>query len=143
MNIILFIHIICVATWLGCILTEAIYEHSAGDSPDRRHFISVLHWNTDKYIEIPAFLGVLLTGGAMIHQAEMTPLLWIKIAFGLIAILFNALCVGLVVRRLGHARNGNVAGWEAIDRKQHKLGGVVLIALLVALGIGGYLLTAA
>ena len=65
-----------------------------------RRFVSELHWRTDKYVEIPAFIGVLLSGGAMVHGVPMTPLLWTKVAFGLVAIAANAVCVGLVVRRL-------------------------------------------
>ncbi|MCR6631587.1 MAG: hypothetical protein NVV74_16950 [Magnetospirillum sp.] len=142
MTFALFLHLLCVATWLGCILVEALYEHSIDDSPAMRRFISALHWKTDKFIEIPAFLGVLLTGGAMLHQAPYTPLLWTKIGLGLTAITFNAVCVWLVVKRLALADKGDFAGWEKLDHWQHKLGAVVLLALLAALVAGGALFVA-
>lgn len=140
MSFVLFLHLFCLAAWTGCILVEALYEHSIDTSPAMRRFVSELHWRTDKFIEIPTFAGVLLTGGAMIHNSAMTPLLWIKVAFGLTAILFNALCVGLVVKRLACARAGDFDTWQRLDHWQHKLGAVVLLALLVALGIGGWVL---
>jgi hypothetical protein len=138
MRAVLFVHLVLVAVWLGCILVEAIYEHAIEKTDDMRRFVSRLHWTTDKFVEIPAFLGVLATGGYRLSHTAMTPLLWVKVAFGLVAILFNAICVVIVVRRLGYARKGDFVAWEAIDHKQHVYGAVVLIALLAALGIGGY-----
>lgn len=140
MSLALFLHLFCIAAWTGCILVEALYEHSIDPSPAMRRFVSELHWRTDKYIEIPALLGVLLTGGAMLHSAAMTPLLWTKVALGLMAILFNAICVGLVVQRLRTARAGEFDAWQRLDYWQHKLGAVVLLTLVTALGIGGFVL---
>lgn len=143
MKIVLFIHLVCVAAWLGCVLVEAIYEHAIDKSTQMRVFISRLHWSTDKFVEIPAFVGVLLTGGFMLGHTAMTPLLLTKIAFGLAAIAFNTLCVGLAFRRLNFARVGDFTSWEAVDCQQHKFGAAVLVALLVALAIGGYLFAGA
>lgn len=138
MKLALFLHLACISLWLGCILVEAVYEHSIEHTDDMRVFVSKLHWTTDKFIEIPAFFGVLLTGGYMLNQSAMTPLLWAKVGFGLTAIVFNAICVVLVVRRLACARSGDFAGWLKIDHKQHIYGTVVLLSLLIALGLGGY-----
>jgi hypothetical protein len=107
MKITLFVHLICIAAWLGCVLVEAVFEHSVDKSPEMRRFVSSAHWTTDKFIEIPAFLGVLITGALMLPQTTISALLGTKIAFGLIAIGFNAICVGLVVKRLGLARLGD------------------------------------
>jgi hypothetical protein len=135
----LFVHLLCVAGWTGCVLVEGIYEHSIDRSAPMRRFVSELRWRTDKYIEIPAFLGALVTGGLMVGSVAMTPLLATKIAFGLIAVVANAYCVWLVFRRLGLARAGEFSAWEAIDESQHKFGAVVLLGLVVALAIGGAL----
>ena len=64
MKLILFVHLICVAAWLACILVEAVLEHSIDKPPDMRIFISKIHWSTDKFIEIPAFMGVLAASRA-------------------------------------------------------------------------------
>jgi hypothetical protein len=135
----LFVHLLCVAGWTGCVLVEGIYEHSIDQSAPMRRFVSELHWRTDKYVEIPAFLGALLTGLFMVGSVAMTPLLATKITFGLIAVVVNAYCVWLVLRRLRLARAGDFSAWETIDDSQHKFGAVVLIGLAVALSIGGYL----
>lgn len=141
MRILLFLHLVLLSAWLGCILVEAIYEHSIEKTDGMRIFVSRLHWTTDKFIEIPAFVGVLLTGAVMATQVAMTPLLALKILFGLIAIIFNAICVVLVMKRLRYANAADFDAWawEAIDHRQHVYGAVVLIGLLLALGIGGYL----
>jgi len=141
MKALLFLHLVLLSAWLGCILVEAIYEHSIEKSDGMRVFVSRLHWTTDRFIEIPAFAGVLLTGAAMAARVPMTPLLSLKILFGLIAIIFNTICVILVVKRLRYAEAGDFDAWEAIDHKQHIYGAVVLISLLLALAIGGYLFT--
>lgn len=140
MRMMLLLHLLSVATWLGCILTEVLYERSIDPAATMRRFISTLHWNTDKYIEIPAFLAVLLSGGVMLHGAAPTPLLWVKIALGITAIAFNAACVVMVFKRMRLADAADFAGWEKADHLQHKLGAVVLLTLLAALGIGGYVL---
>ncbi len=138
MSLILVLHLTFAGAWLGCILVEAAFEHGSGGGSDMRLFISKLHWSVDRLIEIPAFAGVLLTGGFLFMQAAMTPLLWTKAGFGMIAILFNIACVWLVRVRLGHALSGDAQAWERADYWQHKLGAVVLVAMLVALGIGAY-----
>lgn len=138
MKFALFLHLACISAWLGCILVEGVYEHSIDKSPEMRTFIADLHSNTDKYVEIPTFTGVFLTGLYMLPQVEITQLLLVKIGFGLLAILFNVICVGLVARRLKCARKCDFKTFEIIDRKQHQYGAVVLITLLIAFGLGGY-----
>jgi hypothetical protein len=138
MSLMLVLHLTFAGAWLGCILVEVAFEHGSGGGGDMRLFISKLHWSVDKLIEIPALAGVALTGGLLLMQSAMTPLLWTKTAFGAIAILFNIACVWLVCVRLAHALSGDAQGWERADVWQHKLGAVVLIAMLLALGIGAY-----
>lgn len=138
MSLMLVLHLTFAGIWLGCILVEVAFEHGGGGG-DMRLYISKLHWGVDKFIEVPAFMGVLLTGGVLIAQAAMTPLLWTKTAFGAVAILFNIACVWLVRVRLAHALRGDAQAWERADYWQHKLGGIVLAGLLMALGIGAYI----
>ena len=138
MSPVLVLHLTFAGVWLGCILVEVAFEHGSGGGSDMRLFISKLHWNVDKIIEIPAFAGVLLTGGVLLMQAAVTPLLWTKAAFGAVAILFNVVCVWLVRVRLAHAQTDDALAWERADYWQHKLGAVVLIAMLAVLGIGAY-----
>ena len=135
----LFLHLVFAAAWMSCIFVEVLYERSIDQSEVMRRFISTLHWNTDKFVEAPAFMGVLITGALMLMQTEITPLVWTKVAFGLTAIIFNVICVVLVYKRLQAAKEGDFARWERVDHKQHQYGAVVLVTLLIALVIGGYL----
>ncbi|AJY32952.1 putative membrane protein [Burkholderia thailandensis 34] len=139
MKLVLFLHLIFVAAWMSCVIVEGIFEHAIDRSPEQRAFISKLHWSTDKYVEIPAFTIVLITGVILLAHRAPTPLLLTKVAFGTLAIALNAVCVWIVIRRTRYAARNDYAAWERIDRLQHKLGGVVAISMLVALGIGGYL----
>ena len=75
----------------------------------------------------------------MAGGVEFSPLLLLKIAAGLLAIGFNIYCVYLVRERLKAGEAGDFVRWVALDHSQHRHGAVVFVALLAALGIGGYL----
>jgi hypothetical protein len=139
MRWILFLHIVFVATWLGCVLVEGVFEHAAEPSAQARRLISRAHWQIGQAVEIPAFFGALVTGAVMAATIPMTPPLETKIAFGLAAVVVNAYCVVIVRRRLKAAEAGDDAAWAAIDARQHQWGVVVFAAMLIALAIGGYL----
>jgi hypothetical protein len=70
--------------------------------------------------------------------AQSAPSSWlhVKIALGLLAVLTNGVCVGLVFTRAKAAHLGHWERFDRLDHVQHKLGAVVLLALLGALGVG-------
>lgn len=139
-SLLLLLHLVFAGLWLGCVLTEALFERALlGKGRDKELLLAQLHKRVDLIVEIPAFVMVLITGGLMLYSASPSTVLYIKVAFGLLAIAANAYCVRLVFRRQAHALSGNWAAFENADHLQHKVGAVVLIALLVALCIGGYL----
>lgn len=90
-------------------------------------------------VEIPAFLLVLVTGALMLAGTTSGPLLQMKVGVGLIAIAANIYCVALVFRRAEAAGAGQWAEFSRLDHLQHKVGAVVLLGIVVALGIGAYL----
>ena len=137
--LLLFLHLLCAAAWLGCILVEVVYERSIDTSLAMRRFVSQLHWRTDLSIEGPALLGVSITGGALLSMAPASPLLSVKIAFGGLAVLSNLICILLVKKRLDAACASEQQRYERLDHLQHKVGALVLIGVLVALVLGGYL----
>ncbi|MET3551235.1 MULTISPECIES: hypothetical protein [Burkholderia] len=143
MKLVLFLHLVFVAAWMSCVIVEGIFEHAIDQSPEQRTFISNLHWATDKYVEIPAFTIVLVSGAIMLAHRMPTPLLLTKVGFGTLAIALNSACVWIVVRRRHYAARDDYAAWERIDRVQHKLGGIVAVTMLAALGIGGYMFAGA
>jgi hypothetical protein len=139
-NLILVIHIVFVGIWLGCVLTEALFERALLGKGRVQELILVgLHKRVDLFIEIPAFLIVLITGGLMLAGTNPSPALYTKIAFALTAIVANIYCVWIVFRRAKAAAAGEWETFSALDHLQHKVGAVVLIGILVALGIGVYL----
>jgi putative copper export protein len=135
------IHLTCAALWIGCILTEALFERAllAGDRASHLR-LAQLHVRVDSLVEIPAFTGVLLTGIILSTQMRSgSTAILIMMLCGLGAIITNVYCVWLVFQR---RRAAVAADWDQFDRLdhlQHKFGALVLLFALVALlaGISG------
>lgn len=141
MKTLLVVHLLLVGIWLGCVLTEALFERALLGKGRAHELILVgLHKRVDLLVELPALLGVLATGIVLLFSAGASPILQTKIAFGLLAILANLYCVWLVFRRARAATRGDWSQFEVLDHLQHKWGAVVLVGILVALGLGVRLL---
>jgi uncharacterized membrane protein len=133
------LHLTFVGLWLGCVLTEAIFERALlGRGRDKELILSALHKKVDIFIEIPAFVLVLITGAMLLAGAHKTPVLHAKLGFALLAVATNVYCVYLVFKRHRLAAEGDWPAFEAVDHRQHKMGAVVLVGILVALGLGLY-----
>ncbi len=139
-KLLLLLHIVFIGVWLGCVVTEALFERALLGKGRAQELILVgLHKRVDIFIEIPAFVVVLVTGCLMWANAAPSPTLHAKIGFGLLATLANVVCVWLVFRRAKAAAAGDREQFARLDHLQHKFGAVVLIGILGALGLGGYL----
>jgi hypothetical protein len=124
--------------WLGCVLTEALFERSllAGDRASHQ-VLADLHVRVDKYIEIPAILGVLATGVWLWAESSYEGLsFFLMITAGLVAIVSNLYCVWIVFRRRDAAHSRNWKDFDRLDHLQHKVGAIVLIGLAIALVSG-------
>lgn len=141
-NVLLALHLAFVGLWLGCVLTEVLFERALlGTGRAQERLLARLHRRVDIAIEAPAFLLVLGTGTLLLAQPSVGGmLLWMKVAFGIAAVAANAYCMWLVMARAAAADKGDWHDFESLDRKQHRYGAVVLVALLIALGLGVYLL---
>lgn len=138
---VLLVHLLFVGVWLGCVLTEALFERALlGQGRAQERILVGLHKRVDVWIEIPAFVGVLISGGFLLSQSAWSSTLQIKIMLGLVAIAANIYCVRLVFRRAKAVDSDDWAQFEALDQLQHKWGAVVLVAILLALGLGASLL---
>jgi len=136
-TMLLIFHILFIGLWLGCVLTEALFERALlGRGREYELVLADLHKRVDVWIEIPAFVAVVVTGGVLFARAAPGAWLNIKVALGLLAVLTNGVCVGLVFARAKAAHSGNWERFDHLDHVQHKLGAVVLIALLGALVVG-------
>jgi uncharacterized membrane protein len=138
MSTLLALHLLLAGVWLGCVLAEALFERALlASGPANAQLLARLHLRVDVAVEVPAFLGVLLTGTWMLLGHTATDL-WLaaKIAAALLAVLANAWCVALVIRRVAAAQRGDRAAFLRLDHRQHQLGAVVLAGMLVALMLG-------
>jgi uncharacterized membrane protein len=134
------VHVVFAGLWLGCVLTEALFERALlGRGRDAERILARLHKRVDFYVELPALTGVLITGVWMVHTAQPSMLLHTKIALGLLAIVANLYCVWVVLRRERAAQASDWQEFEALDHVQHKVGAVVLLGIVAALGLGIYL----
>ena len=124
--------------WLGCILTEALFERALLPKGQiSRLTLAHLHVRVDKIIEIPAIFGVLFTGLIMFKQdIQTSPSLYIMLVSGIIAIIANLYCVLLVFQRRNAAVSADWSRFEALDHRQHKVGAIVLVGVLIALVSG-------
>ena len=133
-KVLLPLHLALVGLWLGCVLTEALFERALlGKGRDKELILTALHKRVDVFIEIPAFTLVVVTGGLLMPQAPMGMVFVAKLVFALLAVAANVFCVQLVFKRHQMAATGDWTGFEETDHLQHKWGAVVLIGILGAL----------
>ncbi len=141
-SILLPLHLAFVGIWLGCVITEALFERALlGKGRTQESILVALHKRVDLIVEIPAFVAVFVTGAMMLFSANPSPLLTTKIAFGLLAIVANIYCVWLVFRRANASESGCQAEFARLDHLQHKFGAIVLLAIVIALAMGIFLYT--
>lgn len=95
----LFLHLICLGTWLGCLLVEGVIEARARRDRELLRAVSRLHRSIDLWVEIPAFSGVLASGLWLSLGAAWTSALVAKVLLGAFAILVNVACLWPVFRR--------------------------------------------
>jgi len=137
----LLFHLLLVGLWLGCVLTEILFERALlGQGRDKESLLADLHLRVDRWVEVPAFLLVGLTGALLLPVAAPGPMLYTKIAFGLLAVAINVHCVRLVWQRSQAARALNWHEFERLDRLQHRWGAAVLASMLLAVAIGATLI---
>jgi uncharacterized membrane protein len=131
------LHIAFVGIWLGCILTEGLFEWALLRRGREAELILVeLHKRVDLLVELPAIAGVGITGILMLGSARYSAAMIAKITLGLLAIVANLFCVVLVFRRATAAESGDSSSFRRYDRLQHQVGAVVLIAVFAALALG-------
>ena len=126
------------AVWLGCVVTEALFERAllAGDR-ESHLTLADLHARVDLFIEVPAIAIVVATGVYLWLQGNPSgPGFYVMLTMGLIAIIANSYCVWLVFRRRHVAHLGDWSEFDRLDHQQHKVGAVVLIGLLAAIVSG-------
>ena len=138
MSALLFIHIFAVAFWLGCVAVEIVVEQVGLRNATLRPAVPQLHFYVDRFVEIPAFSTVLITGLLMFDTASFTTD-WVyatKVICGLLAVGANIYSIYPVIKRKYAADAGDKVAVRHYGKLLDATVPVGLPAALVALGIG-------
>jgi len=138
LNGLLLTHLIGVGIWMGCVAVEALLEARRGSSDQQHLDMAALHLKIDLLVEVPALVLVVYTGSAMLAGTPLTLLLVAKLVCAFLAVLFNAVCVWIVIKRSLAAKTG-IEAVQAESERLDKLGPLLLPAWLGALAIGAYM----
>ena len=138
MRVAVFLHVLMLGTWLGCLLVEGVLEAMAWRDDAMLVAVSRLHRRIDLFVEIPTFVGVLLTGLWLTQSVTWSALLVAKIALGCFAIAVNVACVAPVLRRSSAADASDLGRMRRESRWVHLAFAVGVPAGLSAAVIGVY-----
>jgi hypothetical protein len=138
MSILLILHLLALGVWIGVVGAEFAIEFYGMRDDESLPIAAELHYKTDIWIEIPAFLTVLVTGLLMLRENHLSGLFLLKLVFALLAIFFNFVCVYAVFKRRTSLRSGDAEGVRTAGRAM-KLGGAIIPTFLVAFSLGLYL----
>ena len=138
MTILLTLHLLALGIWVGVVGAEFAIEFD-GMKDDESHIrASKLHYTTDIWVEIPAFMTVLITGLLMLNEDHLSGLFLYKVIFGLLAVAFNIVCVYAVFKRRKYAMSGDIEGMKSVDPVM-KLGGAIIPAFIIAFVLAMYI----
>ncbi len=132
------IHVLAVAFWLGCVATEIVVEQVGLRTPALRPAVPQFHFYIDRFIEIPAFSIVLLSGILMFDSGRFVSD-WVyatKVVCGLLAVGANILSIYPVIMRKRMADRQDSGGVRHYGKMIDMTVPVGLPAAVVALGIG-------
>ncbi len=138
MSILLTLHLLALGVWIGVVGAEFAIEFYGMRNEKALRTAAELHYQTDLWVEIPAFTTVLVTGILMLPDAQLSGLFLTKLTFALLAIAFNCVCVYAVVKRRACLRSDDVKGLATADRAM-RIGGAIVPTFLVAFALGLYL----
>jgi len=129
------LHLIALGCWIGVVGAEFVIEFAGMKDNESFRRASMLHYQTDIWVEIPAFSVVLLTGLLMVNESHLEGLFLYKIIFAILAMLFNIVAVYAVFKRRGFAIKDDLHGMKSVDPIM-KLSGLIIPCFLVAFTLG-------
>lgn len=143
MNIFLFIHLIALGIWAGCVLTEVVLELVLEKLPPESSNLARLHAMIDRFVEIPAILLVAITGGMLLQSAYWDTLLQVKVGLGVTAVFLNTVAAFTVQRRYQSLLSGNEQGYDFWNLWHERIGIGCVLSITGAIVVGGYRLVGA
>ena len=138
MNAVLFVHLIAIGIWAGCVATEAVLEIVLEKLPPHESGLASIHSKIDRFVEIPAILIALATGGHLLHQAAWDHLLIAKVSLGVSAVVLNSIAAFTVHRRLKCLQANNMPGYDLFNRWHERIGIGCVLSIAGAIAVGGY-----
>ena len=139
MSIVLFVHLISIGIWAGCVATEVVCELSQKNIKYSESYIASLHWNIDRFVEIPAIITT-ITGGILLQTVTFTPLITLKVTAGICAVVLNSFAAYTVYMRCKYYSEKNENGYMKYHRLHEQVGIGCVLALIVAIGSGGVII---
>ena len=137
MTLLLSLHLLALGIWIGVVAAEFVIEFDGMKDDVSYIKAAKFHFVTDIWIEIPAFMIVLLTGVLMMKGHHLEGLFLIKVIFGVLAVGFNIVCVYAVFRRRQYAMIGDIQGMRSTNPVM-RLGSMIIPTFLVAFFLGMY-----
>ena len=99
-NVLAMVHLVVLSLWGGVVATEAVIEVYPFRARALHPAAIRFHYWIDLLVELPLVLAVTATGVALAVSVDrLTPLHFVKLAFGAAAIAVNLFCIAVVVRR--------------------------------------------
>jgi len=135
LTVLLVAHLIALGIWIGVVGAEFAIEFDGMKDDESFVKASYMHYATDIWIEIPAFTLVLVTGFMMLNDNHLSGLFLYKVAFGLLAVIFNIVCVYAVFKRKKFAEESDLEGMRSVNSLM-RVGGLVIPTFLIALILG-------
>ena len=129
------VHFCAASAWLGVVAAESVLEQFGRD-PASRQVVAKVHAWIDILFEGPLVAVVLITGGLLLARAwPAPPMLMLKVAAGLIAVVANAICIPLVSAR---ARTTDDSRIIRLSRQVRMTGLAIPFGILaLAIGLAG------
>lgn len=136
-SLLLFVHLIAIGIWAGCVATETVLELSQKDVPPETSYLAALHAKIDLAVEIPAILVTLVTGALLLATAHWDRALQVKVGLGLAAVLLNSIAAYTVHRRYRCLQASDLLGYARYDLLHERVGVGCILTLSGAIVAGG------
>jgi putative copper export protein len=141
MTALLFIHLIAIGIWAGCVATETVLELAQDKIPPDKSYLAPLHARIDIAIEIPAILVTLITGSLLLKHAYWDGLLVAKVVLGISAVALNTIAAYLVHKRYRCLQAADQIGYAKYNLLHGRIGIGCILTISGAIFLGGIRIT--
>lgn len=138
-SLLLSIHLFAAAFWFGVLGVEFILEQGRTRSRDHGYTVADIHYKIDLFLEMPAFVVVLITGLMMLDPSRLSGLYLLKVTAGLFAVSANIYCLYPIIKRKLAANNTNFEALVYYSYVVDKISAIAVPAGFIALFCGFYL----